>query len=203
MPRRRPPPSPSASPASSTATPQTVTLTGTSAAFSAGTVASTNNPQVALYTVNLPFPGSVTVNFGTDTTYGRKTWTKTSPVAGPVSILVAGMLGKTLYHLQAAVQFSNGVTTADVDHTFTTGAPTVTPSLAVTTTPGQTPAPGIEQLTLISSPGVGYPFGLAVTDLQGNVLWSYAPPADTSGYSIQGAKMLPNGHYLLSIGAGE
>ncbi len=181
-------------------TPQTVTLTGTSAVFSAGTVASTNNPQVALYTVNLPFPGSVTVSFGTDTTYGRKTWTQTSTAAGPVSILVAGMLGKTLYHMQAAVQFANGLATTDADHTFTTGAPLITPPLSVATTPGQTPAAGVEQLTFITAPSPGDPFGVVVTDLQGNTLWTYAAPADNGGYSIQGAKMLPNGHYLLSIG---
>ena len=186
----------------SAATPQTITLTGTSAALSAGTVAATNNPQVALYTVNLPFPGSVTVSFGTDTTYGRQTWTQTSPVAGPVSILVAGMLGKTLYHMQAALQFTNGLTATDADHTFTTGASPLTPNLAVTTTPGQTPSPGLEQLSLITTTTSGGPLGLAVTDLQGNVLWTYVPPGSSGNYAftIQGAKMLPNGHYLVGIG---
>lgn len=59
-------------------TAQTISLTGASAALAQGTVASTGNPQVALYTMTLPFPGSVTINFGTDTTYGRQTWTQSA-----------------------------------------------------------------------------------------------------------------------------
>ncbi len=35
-------------------------------------VTATNNPQVALYTMTLPFPGSMTVSFGKDTTYGTE-----------------------------------------------------------------------------------------------------------------------------------
>ena len=40
-------------------TPQTVTLSGISAVLPVGTVTTTNNPQVALYTMTLPFPGSM------------------------------------------------------------------------------------------------------------------------------------------------
>src|SRR6201996_2590913 len=131
-------------------TPQTVALTGVSAVLAQGTVAATNNPQVALYTMTLPFPGSVTVSFGTDTTYGRQTWTRSTNVAGgTVSIFVAGMLANTTYHMQASVQLQNGITATDVDHTFTTGAPLLTPNLSVTTTPGMTPQPGVEELTPI------------------------------------------------------
>ncbi len=187
----------------SAATPQTVALTGSSAVLAAGIVATTNNPQVALYSLNLPFPGSVTVSFGTDTTYGRKTWTRTNAVAGPISILVAGMLGNTAYHMQAAVQFANGLIAIDADHTFTTGTPTLTPTVAVTTTPGQIPSAGIEQLTFVTTATPGGVLGVAVTDLQGGTLWSYVPPGTSAGgyaYSIQGAKMLPNGHYLLCLG---
>jgi hypothetical protein len=61
-----------------TTTAQTVALTGVSAAMLDGTVTATNNPQVAQYSITLPYPGSVTVNFGTDTTYGRQTWTRTT-----------------------------------------------------------------------------------------------------------------------------
>jgi hypothetical protein len=35
-----------------------------------GQVTATDNPQVGLYTMTLPSPGSVTVNFGTGTNYG-------------------------------------------------------------------------------------------------------------------------------------
>ena len=103
--------------------PGLVTLTGTSAAMTAGTVTATNNPQVALYTITPPFAGNVTVNFGPTTSYGKQTWSVATPSGGgPVSIEVAGMLASTAYHLQAAVTLADGVTATDVDHTFTTGA---------------------------------------------------------------------------------
>jgi hypothetical protein len=180
-------------------TAQTVALTGVSAVLPQGTVSSTNNPQVALYTMTLPFPGSVTVSFGTDTTYGRQTWTQsTSHAGGAVSIYVAGMLPNTAYHMQASVQLQNGVTATDVDHTFTSGSPLLTPDLTVTTTPGMTPQPGLEVLT-----PYGVPYGIAVTDLQGNVVWSYALPNAPSTDHIEGFKQLPNGHFLMNIGQGN
>ena len=70
-------------------TPQTVTVSGKSFTLPAGQVTSTDNPQVALYTVMLPFPGSVTINFGTTTGYGLKTWTQSTQDGGEVSIFVA------------------------------------------------------------------------------------------------------------------
>lgn len=180
-------------------TPQTVSLTGVSAALQQGTVSSTNNPQVALYTMTLPYPGSITVNFGTDTTYGRQTWTQsTNQAGGTVSIYVAGMLANTAYHMQAAVQLQNGITTTDVDHTFTSGSPLLTPNFTVTTTPGMTPQPGVEAVTpLIGSKGI------IVTDLQGNALWSYKLPTSSPADDIEGVKLLPNGHFLIGIGAGS
>ena len=63
-------------------TSQTVSLSGTSAALPAGQVSATNNPQVALYTMTLPFPGSMTVSFGKDTTYGTSTWSQSTSVGG-------------------------------------------------------------------------------------------------------------------------
>ncbi len=79
--------------------PGLVTLTGTSAAMTAGTVTATNNPQVALYTITPPFAGNVTVNFGPTTSYGKQTWSVATPSGGgPVSIEVAGMLASTAYH---------------------------------------------------------------------------------------------------------
>ncbi len=176
-------------------TSQTVMLTGVSAVLPQGTVTATNNPQVALYTMTLPFPGSITVNFGLSTTYGRSTWSQaTTTNGGQISMLVAGMLPTSAYHMQAAVQLANGVATTDVDHTFTTGSPFFTQTLSVTTTPGLTPQPGVEELTFIE--GVT---GLAVSDLQGGILWTYVVPAET-GSQVQGAKLLPNGHFLLTVG---
>jgi arylsulfate sulfotransferase len=178
-------------------TPQTVALSGTSAALPVGQVVSTNNPQVALYTLTLPFPGSVTVSFGKDTTYGTKTWTQSTPEGGLVSIFVAGMQGSTTYHMQASVQFTNGISSSDIDHTFTTQAvpATMQPKLTATTAAGMTPQPGVEVLNLLS----GTPSGVVVTDLTGNVLWTYAVPGIATN-TIQGVKLLSNGDFLMAIG---
>jgi len=180
-------------------TPQTVAIRGVSAALPVGQVSGTDNPQVALYTMTLPFPGSVTVNFGKDTNYGLKTWAQSTDTAGgTVSIFVAGMEGSTEYHMQAAVAFSNGINANDTDHTFTTRAVPANMLLNVTTTttPGMTPQPGLELL----NPLAGTPTGVIVTDLAGNTLWTYAAPAGTSLHSINGVKMLPNGNFLMAIG---
>jgi arylsulfate sulfotransferase len=175
--------------------PQTVTLSGLSVVLPAGTVTATNNPQVALYTMTLPYPGSIVVNFGTDTTYGRSTWSQSTSVAGGrISMLVAGMLPNATYHMQATVQLSDGGNVSDVDHTFVSGAAPIAPNLSVTTTPGMTPQPGVEELTFL-----GGLTGLVVTDLQGNILWSYVLPSN-AGVTVQGAKLLPNGDFLLSLG---
>jgi hypothetical protein len=182
-------------------TPQTVTLSGLSGVMPAGTVTATNNPQVALYTMTLPFPGSVVVNFGPDTTYGRSTWSKSTAVAGgQISMFVAGMLPNTTYHMQAAVQFSGGESTTDVDHAFVTGAALLSPNLSVTATLGMTPQSGVEELTFAG----GMSEGLAVTDLQGNVLWSYVLPKNGISHDdVEGAKLMPNGDILITVGQGS
>jgi arylsulfate sulfotransferase len=180
-------------------TPQTIAITGISASMAAGQVTATNNPQVALYTMTLPFPGSVTVNFGTTTSYGLQTWTQsTTTPGGTVSIFVAGMLASTAYHMQASVQFVNGITTNDADHTFTTQAVPANMQIQLTTatTPGMTPQPGLELINPIGAATNG----VIVTDLSGNTLWAYADPGNTSLNFIDGVKMLPNGHLLMVIG---
>ncbi len=186
--------------------PGLVTLTGSSAVMTAGTVTATANPLVALYTITPPFAGNVTVNFGPTISYGKQTWSVATPSGGgPVSIEVAGMLGSTAYHLQAAVTLANGVTATDVDHTFTTGAvplmggPQFTgqkqPQLSVTIPAGMTPQSGIEMITGVAGPAQG----LYATDLNGNVIWTY-PFEDQVPYSgINGAKMLPNGDILVEF----
>ncbi len=108
------------------------------------------------------------------------------------------MLPNTAYHMQAAVQLQNGVTANDVDHTFTTGAAELTPLVTVTTTAGMTPQSGLEELTPILGSK-----GIAVTDLQGKVLWSYVLPSAPSIDDIEGVKPLPNGHFLITIGEGS
>jgi len=181
-------------------TPQTVTITGIAAALPVGQVTATNNPQVALYTMTLPFPGSVTVNFGADTNYGLKTWTQSTATAGGVvSVFVAGMLASTTYHMQAAVEFSNGITANDTDHVFTTNALPASLQLNVTTTttPGMTPQSGLELLTSVA----GTPTAVIVTDLSGNEVWTYADPGNPTLVAANGAKMLPDGNFLIEIGA--
>ena len=181
-------------------TPHTVTVSGDAAAPPQGTVTATNNPQVALYTMTLPYPGTMTVSFGPDTSYGRSTWSQTASSAGQtVSTFVAGMTGNSAYHMQAAVQYANGLTSKDADHVFSTGTPLVQPQLSVSTTAGMTPQPGVEQLTGVTAAA----YGLSVADLQGNVIWSYKLPGSQGPVSIQGAKMLPNGDYLVSFGGGS
>ncbi|MGC1872050.1 MAG: aryl-sulfate sulfotransferase, partial [Acidobacteriaceae bacterium] len=180
--------------------PGLVKLTGTSATMTAGTVTTTNNPQVALYTITPPFPGNVTVNFGTTTSYGKQTWSVATPSGGgPVSIEVAGMLANTAYHLQAAVTLADGVTATDVDHTFTTTSypANLIPHFTATTTAGQTPQTGIEML----NPIVGPASELVATDLSGNIVWQYVPPDNISGATIYSPKQLSNGDILMLIAA--
>ena len=98
--------------------------------------------------------------------------------------------------MQAAVQFTNGINATDIDHTFTTQAvpANMLPNLTVTTAAGMTPQPGVEMLDMVG----GTPSGVVVTDLAGNVLWTYAGPSASD--NIQGVKLLPNGDFLMAIG---
>jgi hypothetical protein len=182
-------------------TQQTVAVSGTAFNVPEGQVTSTKNPQVALYSVNLPFPGSVTVNFGTDTNYGLSTSSKATNSGGTVSVFVAGMRASTQYHMQAAFAFENGITIADSDHTFTTGAIANNMVLNATTTtvPGMTPQPGVEILNSL----VGTPSGVTITDLSGNQIWSYQNPGAPGLNTIDGVKILPNGDFLMVIGPGS
>ncbi len=186
--------------------PQTNFATAVLALVQPGDVQPTANPQVAQYTLNLPQPGTVLAQFGTDTTYGRSTWSQPTPATpvnygGPVTIEVAGMRGSTTYHLQALATLPGGATYADADRTFTTGAPPPTPPVEITTPAGLTPQPGIE---LFDSAELGLPLyspSLAqafATDLAGNVLWTYRY-AGTPANVITPIKLLPNGHLLLNL----
>ena len=176
-------------------TPQTIAITGTSGALAAGVVTATDNPQVALYTMTLPFPGSLKVNFGTTTSYGLTTWAQSTDTAGgQVSIFVAGMKASTAYHMASAVEFSNGIVATDADHSFTTGPlpANLGFTTVTTTTPGMTPQPGLELLNPLNR--------VAITDLSGNVLWTYANPGTSTMNVLNGVKTLPNGDLLLAIG---
>jgi hypothetical protein len=143
-------------------------------------------------------PGnSAWVEFGPDTNYGRKTSPETDSSSGSgvhlLSVLVAGMLPQTTYHLRTHVDTPHGEF-VDEDRTFTTGAlpPGVAPpKLIITTpTPGTSPAPGVELLSLLPDPTTSQTMQAVVTDLKGNVIW-YCPQAAVP------PRALPNGHFLF------
>lgn len=161
-------------------------------------VTPTNHPQVAKFTIAAPPESTVTVQFGTDTNYGLNT----SPVPAPpgggeVSILVAGMRAATLYHMRARIELPNFWWRTTPDQTFTTGPlPSgILPTITASTTPGQTPSPGVELVNVIDPIGIS-----VVTDVAANILWYYNNTADKSweGYAFP-IKPLKNGNMLASI----
>ena len=168
----------------------------------AGIVASTANSQVATYTITPPSTANVSIQFGTDTTYGLTTWQQPTPAGGgPVSIFVAGMRINTPYHMRAVLKFSDGSEFDDVDHTFTTGDIPVTslPSVSSVTTPGATPQSGVELLDLVG--GKAQQRTVAVADLAGNIIWTY-DTGMTEAFIANPVKMLPNGHFLINVSLG-
>jgi arylsulfate sulfotransferase len=159
-----------------------------------GQVSTTANPQVASYSLSPGAAGKVSVQFGPDTNYGLTTWAQPSSTGEAVSLLVAGMRANTAYHMRAVVQFSDGTTFTDADHVFTTSAitPSQAPPITVNTTPGLTPQGGVEVLDLVT--GTARP---TVTDLNGNVLWTYI--SGPNGPVANPIKLLPNGHFLINF----
>ena len=156
----------------------------------------TGSPLVAAYAMTLPSSGRMSVEFGKSTDYGLNTWQVASGAqGGQVKVLVAGMVGKTLYHMRARVVLDNGSTYTDVDHTCTTGAPPPTSAVKITMASGATPQPGIEIWNTVSPPGVVQAFA---TDASGNVIWSYVYQGSTVDL-IQGVQLLPNGDMLMLI----
>lgn len=172
-------------------------------------VTPTANPLVAQYSVRHYQPGfSAWVEFGTDTTYGRQTSEVSDsgsvPGSAVVNVLVAGMLPQTTYHMRAHIDTPSG-SWVDADHTFTTGAlpgpvsaqPPSSPSVvqfpAVTVnlpTPGLTPAPGVELLSLTSNATETAAVQAVAVDLQGNIIW-YCP-----GFAFP-VKPMQNGDFII------
>jgi arylsulfate sulfotransferase len=155
------------------------------------------NPLVAQYSLYLPAPGKMDVQFGTTTSYGLVTWQvpTPSPNGGGIQIWVAGMKGSTLYHMRAQVTLNNGATWNDVDHTCMTGTPPVTSPVNATTSNGATPQPGIELWNTLLPASDTQVFA---SDLSGNVIWTYAFPHSSSDY-LQGLQLLPNGNFLTLV----
>jgi arylsulfate sulfotransferase len=175
-----------------------------------GVVTATANPQVASYSISPGQPGNVSVQFGTTTSYGLTTWTQPVPAGGgSVGIFVAGMKGNTLYHMRGVAQFSDGTQYMDPDMTFTTQSYPVAqlPVITATTTAGMTPQSGVELIDFAAETPTWEQ--VAVTDLQGNVLWAYNPgpavtePATGIGTTANPIKLLPNGHFLINFDDGS
>ncbi|ACO31365.1 hypothetical protein ACP_3365 [Acidobacterium capsulatum ATCC 51196] len=187
--------------------PQTVNLTGTGVALSAGQgiVTATNNPLVALYTFAPTGQGNVAVQFGTTTGYGFETASYATPTNGdPVSIYVAGMKANTLYHMSATLTLNDGTTYQDSDHTFTTSnfPAAILPTITTTTASGQTPQPGVELMSASNSSITGYLEAYA-TDLQGNIIWGYNYGDRNNGSDfptiVQPVKQMTNGDYIVVL----
>ncbi|HXY08613.1 MAG TPA: aryl-sulfate sulfotransferase [Terriglobales bacterium] len=162
-----------------------------------GTVAATQNPLVASYTLSAPAGTSVHVQFGPDTSYRFSTSAVQAPLnGGAVTVLVAGMRANSTYHMQAVVDLVNGSQVLDTDHSFTTGSIPASrlPSIAVQQTGVGAPSSGIELLSLHPDDNGGNLLSAVATDLEGNVIWYYDLESEDWPYPI---KPLPNGHMLV------
>jgi arylsulfate sulfotransferase len=175
------------------------TATATVNVVAPGQVTATANTQVASYAISPAAAGNVSVQFGISTNYGLTTWTQAVPAGGgPVSLFVAGMKGNTLYHMRGVVKFADGTQYMDLDQAFTTQSVPATqlPAVTATTTPGMTPQSGVELLDVVDGNIAHAP--VAVTDLDGNILWSYDPGLEQT-LLPNPIKMLPNGHFLINF----
>jgi arylsulfate sulfotransferase len=173
-------------------------LTATTQTVS-GIVTTTQNPQVARYTVVPPRSGMVTVEFGLDTTYGLQTSSTRQ-----VSVLVAGMRAFTTYHMRARIDFDDGTQAFDADHTFTTGGLPAerVPQVTVTRPGALEPNPGIELLDAVafSTLPATDRVNAAAFDLNGNLIWFCDLKTGTQIDSAFPIKMLPNGDFLMVEG---
>ncbi len=152
-----------------------------------------------MYSYSTPREASVYVEFGTDTTYGLRTWAQSTPAGGgTVAILVAGMRANTTYHMRAEVSFPDGTQFIDTDHTFTTGGlpPSRVPQTSVTNPNGLSPSPGAILLNLAA--GTSNQVEAAAVDNAGNLIWYY--DYDSSLGIPFPIKLLPNGHMLITLG---
>jgi len=176
--------------------------TAVASVINPGIIQPTMNPKVVQYSIDLPAPGKVSVEFGPTTSYGLNTWQVPTPTpfGGEVNIYVAGMLGETLYHMRAQVALDDGATFADPDHDqFASGPPLKTgppPRTSPVTNSGSgTPQSGIEMWNTIIPKGDAEAFA---TDLKGNVIWTYTYQG-TGVDHLQGIQLLPNGDLLMVI----
>jgi arylsulfate sulfotransferase len=164
------------------------------AVIQTGQLTPTPNPQVVVYSIYLPAPGNVSVQFGTQNLMTSPQDTP-SPNGGMVHVYVAGMIQHASYHMRAMVNLDNGASFIDADHTFNTGSAPETSPLQITIPSGASPQSGVEIFDTVIPHTEAQLFA---TDLQGNVLWTYRYEGSAVD-AIQAAKFLPNGHFLLLI----
>ena len=167
--------------------------------LSQGSVSPTGNPQVALYSFSSPRAASVSVEFGTDTSYGLHTWAQNTLGSGRAAeILVAGMVANATYHMRADVTFPEGTQFVDADHTFATGSLPLSrvPQISVKNPSGLSPTPGATLLHLW--PGTSNQIHAAAVDNAGNLIWYY--DYNPSLGLPDPIKLLPNGHMLVNLG---
>ena len=168
----------------------------TSSAFLlSSSVSGTSNPLVASFRLTVPNQSRVKIQFGLTTDYGFETWQVPAPSGGgTVTILVAGMLQSSTYHMRAVIHLANGITIFDVDQTFQTGAiPAHIPMPKFHVVDSSTlPCAGVELVNL-------NPNNPVVTDLQGNIIWYYFNATDQAHKCHpMPLKPLPNGNMLVS-----
>ena len=173
---------------------------GSIPSLATGSVSSTQNPLVAVYTVRNGCAGQVMVEFGETTNYGRSTaWYPDNGHYQTTPIEIAGMKASTTYHMRADIQCGNSMSNT-LDTTFTTGplpSSLTLPGITVTRpnpSLSSTENPGIEMLTITSQ---GYP--ALFTDRDGNVIWYYNVGP---GFFPFVFKFLPNGNIAMIISPG-
>lgn len=174
--------------------PATNFATAVVALVQPGQLTPTPNPQVVAYSIYVPAPGKVSVQFGNENLMTSQQATP-SPNGGMVHVYVAGMVARTLYHMHALVTLDNGASFADADQTFTTGGAPDTSPVQISTPSGSTPEPGVELYDTVIPHTEAQLFA---TNLHGIVLWTYQYQGSKMD-AIQAAKMLRNGHFLVLI----
>jgi arylsulfate sulfotransferase len=174
--------------------PQKNFATAVVAVINTGQLTPTPNPQVVAYSIYLPAPGNVSVEFGRNALLTSPEPTP-SAYGGMVHIYVAGMLSQRVYHMHAIVKLANGGSFEDSDHAFTTGNAPGTSAVQISQNGNQSPQPGVELFDTVLPHTAAQLFA---TDLQGNVVWTYQYSGSSSD-AIQGARLLSNGHFLVLI----
>jgi arylsulfate sulfotransferase len=166
-------------------------------------ITATQNPLVAQYNLTIPYGNSSAwVEFGPDTHYGRQTSAVTTTgVWQPATILVAGMLPSTTYHMRAHIDWGGG-SWVDQDQTFKTGAiprNLIAPTFTVTRPDASlTPSPGVELLDLVNQLSTANQdfLNTLVTDLNGNPIWYYDVGPANLAFPV---RPMSNGHFIVGI----